>query len=181
MSHLLTRLRQWDERMFIVINNDWHTLWLHRILEKLTHCGGFFATVSVPIGMMFFASSSFVVVPMHCLLSVILSHIPVWILKKTYRRIRPYFVFPQAVTGTVKFCDHSFPSGHTTAIYALVTPFMAYGGFAIWTSMLGLLGILVGFSRIYLGQHYPSDVLAGGVIGGVTAGLVITFVPFPFY
>jgi len=59
--------------------------------------------------------------------------------------------------------DSSFPSGHTSSWFALATVYSAkYPKYAI--PLYGA-GVLVGLSRIYLGEHYPSDVLAGAIIG----------------
>ncbi|PJH69213.1 phosphatase PAP2 family protein, partial [Salmonella enterica subsp. enterica serovar Typhimurium] len=59
--------------------------------------------------------------------------------------------------------DHSFPSGHTTAIFSVIIPFILLD----WMLMFLLLpiGIIVGVSRIYLGLHFPSDVLGGSLLG----------------
>jgi membrane-associated phospholipid phosphatase len=74
----------------------------------------------------------------------------------------------------------SFPSGHTGAAVAM------YGGLAIlllWVfgrrpvtraiaAVLLLIPVIVGFSRLYRGMHYPSDVLAGALLGGTWLLLV---------
>lgn len=57
----------------------------------------------------------------------------------------------------------AFPSGHSSRAFALVT---ALGiKFDRWKIPLIIGAILVGFSRIYIGVHYPGDVLAGAILG----------------
>lgn len=59
--------------------------------------------------------------------------------------------------------NSSFPSGHTLSYFSLATVYSAkYHKLAI--PLYGF-GVMVGLSRIYLGEHYPSDVLAGAVLG----------------
>jgi membrane-associated phospholipid phosphatase len=70
----------------------------------------------------------------------------------------------------------SFPSGHTTQIFFLMTFFIhSFQVGMAGTVALYAVAALVGFSRIYVGAHYPVDVLAGIVLGsvwGILASLV---------
>lgn len=101
------------------------------------------------------------------LTSLAVSHIPVAIAKKTYPRLRPYLALPDTHTFRNPLKDHSFPSGHTTAIFSVTVPFMIL--FPLLILMLLPVALTVALSRIYLGLHYPTDVVAGGVIGTLTA------------
>ena len=57
----------------------------------------------------------------------------------------------------------SFPSGHTTSAFSVVSMLWCIKNTLFWP--LSLFAIFVGFSRIYLGVHYPSDVCVGAVLG----------------
>jgi undecaprenyl-diphosphatase len=93
-------------------------------------------------------------------------------LKLAFHRARPAAFF-----GLVLPESYSFPSGH--ALYAMCL-YSALAGMAaarrilIWTAA-ALLIALIGFSRIYLGVHYPSDVVAGWAIGWFWTRSVLVF------
>lgn len=96
-------------------------------------------------------------------------------LKGVFDRPRPSLVTPFSFhTGT-----RSFPSGHSVmaaAVYltlgALLSRLVKPMGHKIYfVTMAALLAFLVGVSRIYLGMHHPTDVVAGWIIGAYWAGL----------
>jgi undecaprenyl-diphosphatase len=95
-----------------------------------------------------------------------------WILKGAYERARP-----EIVTHLVTVSSASFPSGH--ALNSTVT-YLTLGTLLAKTerrravriyliSAAILLAVLIGFSRIYLGVHWPTDVVAGWCIGSIWA------------
>ena len=93
------------------------------------------------------------------------------ILKPLVARLRPCIVYPwvpMPIT-TPLLTDYSFPSGHTFASFAAAVGIFCRN--KRWGSMALLLAAGIGFSRIYLFVHYPSDVLAG-VLFGAIAGMV---------
>lgn len=63
----------------------------------------------------------------------------------------------------------SFPSGHTTSAFALATILAIYFKNRSLTVVIIMGALLVGYSRIYLGQHFPIDVLVGAFIGTIFA------------
>jgi undecaprenyl-diphosphatase len=67
--------------------------------------------------------------------------------------------------------NHSFPSGHTATAFAGATVLSAFA--PRYRIPFYALACLIGFSRLYNGVHYPTDVLAGAVLGVVTALLLL--------
>lgn len=85
-------------------------------------------------------------------------------LKNLVARTRPYEAIDGLVLLIERQGDCSFPSGHTCASFAAAGVYWRmmpkkYGG------LLLILAALIAFSRLYVGVHYPSDVLAGLLIG----------------
>jgi undecaprenyl-diphosphatase len=70
---------------------------------------------------------------------------------------------------------HSFPSGHTATSFAAATVLSIYA--PRWRIPFFALATLIGISRIYNGMHYPTDVLAGAVLGVLTALLLLAAIP----
>ncbi|HEV2092065.1 MAG TPA: phosphatase PAP2 family protein [Rubrobacter sp.] len=91
--------------------------------------------------------------------------------KFLFDRARP-FIWDTEVAPLIKTpSSSSFPSGHSaTAAAGALTLSAIYPAFA---PLLVSAGLLVVLSRVYLGVHFPVDVLAGAAIGLATAGLVL--------
>ena len=84
-------------------------------------------------------------------------------LKNVVARIRPYDLNTGVELLISKLSDFSFPSGHTLASFEGATVLL------IKNKKLGIpamiLAVIIAFSRLYLYVHYPSDVLAGALLG----------------
>jgi membrane-associated phospholipid phosphatase len=78
--------------------------------------------------------------------------------------------FPvHTIKGVIMRKAHSFPSGHATTAFtmALVMAYMINKRY--WSIILPLFAFLAGYSRVYLAQHFPTDIFAGMCIGIVSA------------
>lgn len=103
-------------------------------------------------------------------------------LKTLYHRVRPaaFFGYDEPMT-------YSFPSGHATTslcfyglLALIVTRWISSAGWqrAVWAVSAFLIS-LIGLSRVYLGVHYPTDVLGGYALGTVWTTGVIRLAPLP--
>ena len=92
------------------------------------------------------------------------------LLKPLFDRTRPYYVLGyEPLIPPVG--DASFPSGHTAVSFAAATAIYAIN--KKWGIAAYIFAVVMGFSRLYLGVHFPLDVLGGAVVGTIAAKLVI--------
>lgn len=85
------------------------------------------------------------------------------ILKNIIVRPRPQFTITNVVLPYDFSRSFSFPSGHATIVFAAA--YILAGTNKKWWIIYYLLAFLIAFSRIYLGKHYPTDVLVGAILG----------------
>ncbi|MBD0379846.1 phosphatase PAP2 family protein [Paenibacillus sedimenti] len=173
MSRVVHWLQHHETRMFCFVNQRIQHSFLDHLFSKITHLGGATATIVISLCMALFGQGALRIAGIQALIALTISHIPVAIIKKKYPRLRPYLVLPQTIICKNPLTDHSFPSGHTTAIFSVIIPFVA--AMPILGLILVPIALLVGLSRIYLGLHYPSDCLAGCLIGTTAALATVAF------
>ncbi|MBP1157365.1 MULTISPECIES: phosphatase PAP2 family protein [unclassified Paenibacillus] len=173
MSRIITWLQHHENRMFCFVNQRIRHQVLDFFFNIITHLGGATASIATALCIALFAEGVWKSAGIVSCIALGLSHVPVAIIKKKYPRLRPYLVLEGTNTCKNPLRDHSFPSGHTTAIFSVTVPLMFI---TPWLAAILIpLASLVGMSRIYLGLHYPSDVLAGSLIGTMTALTTVAF------
>lgn len=143
------------------------------LFTYLTYVGDGIAVVAISIGLLFYSY--------RWTLQIALSGIVSGIFAQFFKKIifgptpRPSAYFEQFeiplrhVEGVELHAAFSFPSGHTTAVFAIMTSLMLLINKKRWDAPLFFLAFLTGFSRIYLSQHFLSDVLAGSFLGTITS------------
>lgn len=109
-----------------------------------------------------------------CLYALVLSGVIAACLKLAYHSPRPFTVLENVRQLTIPTEPNSFPSGHTSSTMSVVSVL-------VWTlrenkaivCLLLLFALLVAFSRIYVGVHYPFDVLVGAIVGVISGAAVL--------
>ena len=113
----------------------------------------------------------------YCAVSMALTFLVVnCAIKPLVARVRPYDLFPAIELLVKAEHDFSFPSGHSANSFAVAWILLRmapkkYGVPAV------VLAALIALSRLYVGVHYPTDVLCGTIIAIVLAELTLHFLP----
>ncbi len=100
------------------------------------------------------------------LLGTLTLWIVVELVKALVRRSRPIIRVTQARIVGYRASGRSFPSGHTSQAFFMATLMASHFHTSLWlVILLYAIALLVGITRMYVGAHYPRDVLAGAILG----------------
>lgn len=164
----------WDKSTTFLLLNQQHSFIGDVALKYLTHVGDGLFMIGLGIVLLGLGKRKLGVL---MLLTFLLSGLFVQLIKHTNPSPRPGLYFSKSehihcVDGNLLKGSNSFPSGHTTTAFALfaLLAFATRNTFLQIACFLGALSI--GYSRIYLGQHFLADVLTGAIVGTATAYLL---------
>lgn len=153
--------------------NSIHSEVLDKIMVAITYLGekGIF-WIGLSIILMFFKKTRkcglFMLIAMA--IGVILGN---GILKNVVARQRPCWIDESIRLLVANPKDFSFPSGHTLASFEAAITILCFN--KKWGIVAIITAIMVGISRLYLFVHFPTDVLAGAILGTIIALLVYFF------
>ncbi|OQP43972.1 hypothetical protein A4D02_10890 [Niastella koreensis] len=154
--------------------NSIHTLYLDTFFQNYTLLGD--GVVSIAIFLMLLLAERWSLA-VQVLTAYLFSGIVSQILKKAFHAPRPHAIisnaeYPHFIEGITNTGMNSFPSGHTTSVFALATILALNATDKRFSIIYIITAIITGYSRIYLGQHFLADVTAGALIGTFSGLLV---------
>ena len=153
-------------------------LWLDRIMLGFTQIGSGFTVLAIAV-LLFLAGERYLAYEL--ILGTLTLWLVVELVKFLIHRARPFILMTQARIVGYRASGRSFPSGHTSQVFFMATLLVQHFHAGVWVVfLLYAMATLVGITRIYVGAHYPRDVLAGAILGsvwgllvGISAGYVL--------
>lgn len=170
---LFRRVDAFEERLCLRLNRACHRETVREFFRVVSRLGdGFFWYLLLVLLPVVYGERA--LLPAAAMAGTALVGIALYkVLKSRLVRERPYVTFAGILAGTPPLDRYSFPSGHTLHAVAFTTQATAHFPELAW--LLVPFAALVAASRVVLGLHYPTDVVAGAVLGALlaAAGLVL--------
>lgn len=139
-----------------------------RISSNISRLGDGFLYACIGVLLALFEPLDGTVFVWSCLFAFVIAFPLYYVLKNTIRRDRPYnkLPFDAVVRPSDKF---GFPSGHAAAAFLFASVLsQSYPTAAVLSYSIA---VLIGVSRIFLGVHYPADIVAGAAVGVICADI----------
>lgn len=156
-------LKRFDDYLIKLINDRMKNDFLDKFMYRITDLGGAIFSSIFSLALVILGNRAIRLIGLEAIVVLGISQLVVHSLKLGLSRARPYKIIEQLHTFGIELRDYSFPSGHTTASFSIATvmalniPYVSLLVYAVAT--------IIGISRIYLGVHYPTDVVAGLILG----------------
>ncbi len=157
-------IQQLDETVIFFVREQLVSPILDAIMRFFTLLGdGGVLWIGVGLGLLLFPKTRRMGLTM--LLALFVTHLlGSVLLKNLIGRPRPFFDFPEVSLLIPPPSAFSFPSGHSSSSFAAAGVLLFAAGKRVGIPAL-IVAALVAFSRVYLFVHYPTDVLAGALLG----------------
>ena len=168
MKKILGAIRRAD-RNLLLATNQLRTNWQNKSFSLLTNLGGLCFQVCLALLLVLLPATRDIGLKLGISQLVVAGSVQ--LIKVIVSRNRPYITLANIIPlKTAR--DYSFPSGHTAVAFSAALTINSSVPLVI-SIISFVLTVLIGYSRIYIGVHYPSDVIVGGLIGYVIAGILL--------
>jgi undecaprenyl-diphosphatase len=168
----LARLQYWDERVCVRINRGARQRPVVLVLQAVSWLGNGIFWYALMLALLVTDQRGAAMPVLHMAFVGAVCTCCYKMVKRTTVRVRPYEVNPLVLAGAAVLDRFSFPSGHTLHAVAFTLIACAYYP-ALWVILVPFT-LLTAVSRVALGLHYPSDVLAGAALGALIAAASFT-------
>ncbi|WP_405268160.1 phosphatase PAP2 family protein [Methanobrevibacter sp.] len=167
-----------NTEIFYLINNDLSNPIFDLIMPPFTNLGGFVGLLILCIMAILickhYNKEDYLKISKLCLYALLLSAGIALCLKLCIIENRPFTTLSHVHQLVVPSEPNSFPSGHTSSTFSVVTILVhEFRQKKLLVSILIIFSILLAFSRVYCGVHYPLDVVVGAIVGIVSGILVL--------
>ena len=171
-SYNLQRIQTWDEAWCLRFNRANTSPFVHNVFHTISRLGDGIFWYCLMLWLLVQDPASAIFPVLHMIaVGLVCTVIYKWLKRKTHRP-RPFDANHGISCGTAPLDQFSFPSGHT--LHAVAFSIVALAYFPALTWLLLPFTAMVAISRLVLGLHYPSDVLAGVLIGVTISGLSLS-------
>ncbi|MCD4723484.1 MAG: phosphatase PAP2 family protein [Bacteroidales bacterium] len=182
MSNILNTLNQWDTELFLCLNGAHNSFWdfvMYWASDKI---------IWIPVYLIFlfllwrkFREKIWIILVFAALLVFLSDQISVHLFKDIFQRLRP--CHEPELMGWIHLIDgkcggsFGFYSSHASNIWAVAVFVLSMLGNRNIRVIIPILiwAMLISYSRIYLGVHYPGDILAGMLAGSLLGWMIARF------
>jgi undecaprenyl-diphosphatase len=164
----LARIQRWDELLCVRVNRrvrQWPVLVL---LQAVSWLGNGVFWYALMLALLLADAHGAALPVLHMAFVGAVCTCCYKMVKRSTVRARPYDANPLVLAGAGVLDRFSFPSGHT--LHAVAFSLVACAHYPALGMLLWPFTLLTALSRVALGLHYPSDVIAGGALGAIIAG-----------
>lgn len=169
-SNILKQINIFDNYVLFIINKKIKNKYLDKIMPVITSLGNLGVVWIAIAVILLFAEENKSIGEVVILTMIFSTIVGEGIIKHLVRRVRPCNQKNNSMLLIVKPISYSFPSGHTLSSFAAADVLSIY--FINYKIIFITIALLIALSRMYLYVHYPTDVIAGMLIGILCSKLI---------